>query len=329
MSGARRRSSSWSAKRSSCSGAVAASLACARSTKKRHRAFTSTRSAVSIIALAATRRATRSSSCKRPKGSTSSNRFARWPNAPASTSSKTSPTRSASSRPKRKRRQQELYDLNDRAAEYFERMLREHPLSEHARAELERRGLAPASPTDEMADALQAFRLGYAPYGWDGLVRFLKESGLSARAAETVGVLVPRKTGSGHYDRFRHRLMFAVIDVQGRVVAFSGRALAEPSSRRARAAGIESMGSGGTGEAPAKYVNSPESPIYKQTRNGVRLVPSAAGAARRRSVPGRRRQFRRGQPARARHHATSSRRSVPPSRWSKPNRSAASPATWC
>ncbi|MES1184915.1 MAG: DNA primase [Myxococcales bacterium] len=163
-----------------------------------------------------------------------------------------------------RRKQQELYDIGDRAAEYFERMLREHPLSGHARAELARRGLVPTSPTDSIADALQAFRLGYAPYGWDGLVRFLKEAGLSARAAETVGLLAPRKTGSGHYDRFRHRLMFAVIDVQGRVVAFSGRALAEPTAEELRAAGVEPLGSGGTGEAPAKYVNSPESPVYKK-----------------------------------------------------------------
>jgi len=163
-----------------------------------------------------------------------------------------------------KRRQQELFDIGDRAAEYFERMLREHPLSQHARDELARRGLTPASPTDEMADALQAFRIGYAPYGWDGLVRFLKESGLSARAAETVGLLAPRKTGSGHYDRFRHRLMFAVIDVQGRVVAFSGRALPEPTPDELNRAGVEPLGTGGSGEAPAKYVNSPESPVYRK-----------------------------------------------------------------
>lgn len=162
-----------------------------------------------------------------------------------------------------RRRQQELYDLNDRAAEYFERMLREHPLRGHALAELARRGLTPKAPTDETADALQAFRIGYAPYGWDGLVRFLKESGLSARAAESVGLLAPRKTGSGHYDRFRHRLMFAVIDVNGRVIAFSGRALAEPSADELRGAGLEPLGAS-SAEAPAKYVNSPESAIYRK-----------------------------------------------------------------
>jgi len=161
-----------------------------------------------------------------------------------------------------RRRQQELYDIGDRAAEYFERMLREHPLREHARAELARRGLVPGSATDEIADALQAFRLGYAPYGWDGLVRHLKESGLSASAAEKVGLLAPRKTGSGHYDRFRHRLMFAVLDAQGRVVAFSGRALDEPPAEALQQAGLEPSAS--SAEPPAKYVNSPESPIYSK-----------------------------------------------------------------
>ncbi len=58
--------------------------------------------------------------------------------------------------------------------------------------------------------------------------------------------------------------MFAVIDVQGRVVAFSGRALPEPTPDELNRAGVEPLGSGGTGEAPAKYVNSPESPVYRK-----------------------------------------------------------------
>ncbi len=56
-----------------------------------------------------------------------------------------------------------------------------------------------------MADALQAFAFGYAPYGWDGLVRFLKESA-SRRAPPRPWAFWRRaRTGSGHYDRFRHR----------------------------------------------------------------------------------------------------------------------------
>lgn len=177
-----------------------------------------------------------------------------------------------------RRRQQELYEVGNAAAAFFERMLRDHPLRRSAQAELERRGLSPASPTDPIADALQAFRIGYAPYGWDQLSRYLLDKGFSLQAAEKVGLLVPRKSGSGHYDRFRHRLMFAVLDLHGRVIAFSGRALDAPDEAELRAAGLEPMGSTQTGEV-AKYVNSPESPVYKkreavfglyQARQGLR-----------------------------------------------------------
>ncbi|MEZ4227387.1 MAG: DNA primase [Polyangiaceae bacterium] len=166
-------------------------------------------------------------------------------------------------RAEHRRRREELYDVSNVAAAYFERMLLEHPLAEFARAELERRGLATASATDTVADALQSFRVGYAPYGWAGLADHLRDSGLSARAAETVGLLVPRKSGGGHYDRFRHRLMFAVIDATGRVVGFSGRVLDEPAPEALRTAGIDALGTARS-EPPAKYVNSPESPIYKK-----------------------------------------------------------------
>ena len=160
-----------------------------------------------------------------------------------------------------RRRQQELYEIGSHAAAFFERMLREHPLKDSAERELARRELVPTSPTDAVADALQAFRVGYAPYGWDELAKHLKDSGLSVGAAEKVGLLMPRKSGSGFYDRFRHRLMFAVLDLQGRVIAFSGRALDEPAADRLRALGHEPSESS---EPPAKYMNSPESPVYKK-----------------------------------------------------------------
>jgi DNA primase len=148
-----------------------------------------------------------------------------------------------------KRREQMLYDVSAAAAVYFEKMLSEHPERSSALDELERRGLpygGPAQPT------LSAFRIGYAPEGWDGLVQYLRRSGLDLEAAEKVGLLAPRRQGTGHYDRFRHRLMFAVLDLQGRVIAFSGRAL-PPLPRSTE-----------SGEAPAKYINSPESPIYRK-----------------------------------------------------------------
>ena len=175
-----------------------------------------------------------------------------------------------------KKRKDELYSVTQLAAVFFEKMLREHPQRKYALDELARRGVAPSEYVErgeqesfheteegttfqDIDDALQAFRIGYAPPEWDGLARFLRAQGISPQAAETVGLLAPRSNSSGHYDRFRHRLMFAVVDTHGRVIAFSGRALeAIPGDdvtnpRKNQGDGEQKI---------AKYINSPESPIY-------------------------------------------------------------------
>lgn len=154
----------------------------------------------------------------------------------------------------RKRREaQDLYQVMNLAALFYETQLREHESREYAIDELRGRGLVPiaAGGTDpKVQEALDAFRMGYAPHGWDELAKYLKAQGVAAMDAERAGLLLPRSSGSGHYDRFRHRLMFAVTDTHGRVVAFSGRALKPlPGSPE------------GT-DKPAKYINSPETPIY-------------------------------------------------------------------
>src|SRR5262249_22013160 len=77
------------------------------------------------------------------------------------------------------------------------------------------------------------------------------QQGISPIAASKVGLVAPRKSGSGHYDWFRHRLMFAILDVQGRVVGFSGRVLPDPET-------------GVVDKQSPKYINSPESPIYQK-----------------------------------------------------------------
>ncbi|AUX33690.1 MULTISPECIES: DNA primase [Sorangium] len=164
----------------------------------------------------------------------------------------------------------DLYAVNHLAATFFEHSLRggpgggPHPLARYAHEELARRGLPLRDGdggVDPISEALQAFRIGYAPFAWDALATYLRQQGVSPVLAERVGLLVPRSSGSGHYDRFRHRLMFAVTDVMGRVIAFSGRALPDPSP-----AELSSLGKGGPAPqadgAPAKYINSPESPIY-------------------------------------------------------------------
>lgn len=154
-----------------------------------------------------------------------------------------------------RRAQNDLYAANTLAATFFEACLwggaacAQHPLAPLALAELERRKLG-AGEGKQVTEALAAFRVGYAPASWDALAVFLRQQGASLLAAERVGLLVPRQGhGSGYYDRFRHRLMFPVFDPMGRVVAFSGRALPKTPLDETK------------GET-AKYVNSPESPIY-------------------------------------------------------------------
>jgi DNA primase len=79
----------------------------------------------------------------------------------------------------------------------------------------------------------------------------LAQQGVSPVAATKVGLIAPRKSGTGHYDWFRHRLMFTILDVQGRVIGFSGRVLADPDT-------------GLVDKQSPKYINSPESPIYQK-----------------------------------------------------------------
>jgi DNA primase len=156
--------------------------------------------------------------------------------------------RDAAARAKKQR--DDFYAANALAATYWEQQLREHTQRTYALDELLRRGLVPGA--DATADeSLQAFRIGYAPPEWEGLTNFLKAQGVSPVTAESVGLLVPNKSGSGYHDRFRHRLMFAIIDPQGRIIAFSGRALPEIPEENAEKR-----------DPPAKYINSPESPIY-------------------------------------------------------------------
>jgi DNA primase len=158
------------------------------------------------------------------------------------------------------RQKESLFEINEAAATYFERCLKDHPLKEHALQALRDRDLDVHSIEEDVRTALREFRLGYAPYGWDGLTEHLKKQGLSLQAAEKVGLVVPRKTGSGHYDRFRHRLMFAVRDLKGRVVAFSGRAMPPPSDAEISALNLPPQNP--NQEEGAKYINSPESAIY-------------------------------------------------------------------
>jgi DNA primase len=92
-------------------------------------------------------------------------------------------------------------------------------------------------------EAVKLFRLGCAPEAWDDTVNWARSKGHDLALVEQGGLVLRHEPSGRHYDRFRGRLMFPICDEQGRVIAFSGRVLAGD-------------------EKTAKYVNSPETPIF-------------------------------------------------------------------
>jgi DNA primase len=113
-------------------------------------------------------------------------------------------------------------------------------LTHDAGGQIARQYLAQRGVSDE---AVALFRLGYAPDAWDDTVNWAKNKNYELALVEKAGLIL-RKEGADHfYDRFRARLIFPVADEQGRIIAFSGRILAGD-------------------EKTAKYVNSPETPIF-------------------------------------------------------------------
>lgn len=108
-----------------------------------------------------------------------------------------------------------------------------------ARNYLQRRGV-----TEE---AIAQFRLGAAPDAWDDTVNWAKSKDYELEIMETAGLVLRKEGSDHHYDRFRGRLIFPINDEQGRVIGFSGRLLDEQAKA-------------------AKYVNSPETPIFRKSK---------------------------------------------------------------
>jgi len=129
-----------------------------------------------------------------------------------------------------------LYGINRIALTFFTETLQTLE-GAVARDYLEKRGIS--------RETAAHFALGYAPDRWDGLIGALQKEGVDVRLAESLGLVVQKTSGHGHYDRFRNRLMFPIRSVAGDVLGFSGRTL-------------------GNDPEAAKYVNSPESPIYQK-----------------------------------------------------------------
>jgi DNA primase len=142
------------------------------------------------------------------------------------------PKASAESEAREKQRAN-LSDVLEMAARYFEECLRA-PAGREARAYLAGRDLS--------GEVLQRFRLGYAPGERFGLRDHLAGKGVPAEMMIEAGLLVVAEEVTVPYDRFRDRVMFPIQDAKGRVIAFGGRALAK--------------------DVQAKYLNSPETPLF-------------------------------------------------------------------
>ena len=144
---------------------------------------------------------------------------------------------------------QPIYDILAKANAYFQRQLRHHPEAGRAVDYLRGRGLS--------GEVAAAFGLGFAPPGWDNLLKAIGKSDGERSLMSRAGLLVD-KGGGGFYDRFRGRITFPILDRRGRTVGFGARVL---------------------GDETPKYLNSPESPVFHKGRElyGLYQARKAAG----------------------------------------------------
>lgn len=94
---------------------------------------------------------------------------------------------------------------------------------------------------------IKHFGLGYAPDAWDGLFNEAVNGRLAPEVLEQAGLIIPRKDGSGYYDRYRGRVIFPIFSPVGKVLGFGGRILRADSDQ-------------------PKYINSPETEVYSKSR---------------------------------------------------------------
>ncbi len=126
-----------------------------------------------------------------------------------------------------------IYTLLEQADIYYQAQLRQHPQREQAVTYLKRRGLDGRTAKD--------YGIGFAPPGWDNLLKALGNGAEEQRLLIEAGMLIHYPEEKKLYDRFRHRIMFPIRDTRGRVIGFGGRVL---------------------GDDKPKYLNSPETPVF-------------------------------------------------------------------
>ncbi|HEY0426800.1 MAG TPA: DNA primase [Pyrinomonadaceae bacterium] len=128
----------------------------------------------------------------------------------------------------------QVIELNRYALEFWENHLQDGGAhAKAAREYLENRGIS--------ADTVKKFHIGFAPDSWDALMNLLKEKGADEKLIEESGLVSKNEEKNRVYDRFRGRIMFPVLNVDGNPIAFGARIL---------------------GQGEPKYLNSPETPAY-------------------------------------------------------------------
>lgn len=148
-------------------------------------------------------------------------------------------------RPQVENRRQRLFDLLAAASRFYHEILMNQQAGARAKEYLTNRGVTSTTMVD--------FVIGYAPHAWDTLSSWLATRGYTQEEMVAAGV-VGRKENGGSFDRFRGRIMFPVLDMQGRVIAFGGRIVPWHET-------------GNEG----KYVNSPETALYEKRRTVYNL----------------------------------------------------------
>lgn len=137
--------------------------------------------------------------------------------------------------PMERHQRQSLYQLMDNLNGFYQQSLQQSN-AQPARDYLDRRGLS--------ADIINHFAIGYAPAGWDNVLKRFGKQPDDRESLMEAGMLVTNDNGRT-YDRFRERVMFPIRDKRGRVIGFGGRVL---------------------GNDTPKYLNSPETPIFHKGR---------------------------------------------------------------
>ncbi|TFH68740.1 DNA primase [Gammaproteobacteria bacterium LSUCC0057] len=131
-----------------------------------------------------------------------------------------------------------LYDILEQSQQYFRQQLKQHNGAATAVNYLKNRGLS--------GKVAQQFGIGYAPPGWDNLLKAVGAGDPGKlQLLDEGGMLVTKPEESKQYDRFRHRITFPIRDQRGRTIGFGGRVL---------------------DDSTPKYLNSPETPVFHKGR---------------------------------------------------------------